>query len=210
MTNKFQTFFEKPYEEISKALSLFVRDQYKILDIGCNNGNLEEKIDRISKGCFVHCVDIDKKVIEELKNRKYQNITVSATAQDANQFLEGTNLQALDIILINATLHEINDSSNQPEYLLWFFRKARQLLAPKRRVILGDYYYPKHVSDKDVKEYMEHQFKEINHADPRHKFVNPRLIRDTVDQLSLNIDHYNEIKAVEGIDRRYYVFAITL
>jgi SAM-dependent methyltransferase len=206
MTNKFQTFFEKPYEEIKAVLARAIKDKYKILDLGCNNGNLEQEIDGIARNCWVYCVDNDSKALEQLKSRKYHDLGVGAINQDANTFLVDTKLQGLDAILINATLHEINDVKNQSQYLDFLFGKASDMLGDNGQMIIGDYFYPADVTESEVEAYKEHQLNEIGHADAREKFVSPELIIQKALENGFSLEYSNSLRAVEQINRRYLSF----
>jgi SAM-dependent methyltransferase len=210
MTNRFQTFFEAPYDEIKTVIARNIRSGDRILDLGCNNGNLEEWINEIICGCTVYAVDIDSAAVDVLKGKRYGRTEVVPYVQDANAFLKSTSLCGLDTILINTTLHEINNFGNQAGYLDGFFSRAKELLGKGGRIIVGDYFYPQNVSDEEVRQYMEYQQKAINHADARGKFVAPELLRQRAEANGFETAYSDEIRAVEEIDRRYYTFVFRL
>lgn len=57
---------------------------------------------------------------------------------------------------------------------------------------------------------MQYQKKKINHADPRERFISPAFIQIKTEKNGLCIDYFNEIRAVQQIDRRYYSFVLSL
>jgi len=206
MTNKFQTFFEKPYHEICHLIKRYVKDKYSVIDLGCNNGNLIDEIEAHKTGCVVYGVDTDAKAIKAIKNKKYQKIIVKVFKQDANKFLKTSNLTKVNVILINATLHEINNSEDQAEYLDWFFQTISKILKKNGLIIVGDYYYSNQVSNKEAESYIKYQRKMIHHADARNKFIFPILLRSKALKHGYSLVYSKEFRAVKEIDRRYYTF----
>jgi SAM-dependent methyltransferase len=206
--NKFLTFFSRPYEEMESVISKYLSDGQQIMDIGSNDGAIAGMVDKYHTGCIVHCVDIDTNALEKLGKRKFQNTAIRGYNQDANQFLAEDNLSRLDAVVINAALHEINTPYNQQSYLYSFFDQCRKKLRPEGRLIIGDYYYPDHVSDEEVQAYMAHQLAEIGHADPRNKFINPCMLAQIAENSELYPVFFSENPAVKGIDRRYYIFVM--
>lgn len=201
--NKYQTYFKKPYEELEKTLSE-VECASSILDLGSNSGTIASILDKYDLHCYVHCVDIDKIALKQIDKNSYKTTGVKIHHADANEFLSESYLNDLDYIILNATLHEINNPEDQRSYLSYFFEECKSKLNDNGKIIIGDYYYADDVSDEAVKEYMQQQMREINHADSREKFVKPSLIREVAEELGFCIEKEIEIPAVEGIDRRYY------
>jgi SAM-dependent methyltransferase len=207
--SKFEVFFDAPYTEIKSALSDHIKTDDQILDIGANQGNLEDFLDTQGGHHQIQCVDTDDLALEQLKGKQYKNLEISAVTSDANQFLK-TFDGKVDVVLINATLHEINDPANQANYLRQLFNKAKEMLKPGGRIIIGDYYYPDDVSDEEVERFIAYQRQAINHADGREKFVKPELISDIATKEGYKVVFNKEIQAVKEIDRRYYVIVIAI
>ncbi len=205
---RFQTFFEEPYKEVKKAIAENIKDGFRIIDLGCGEGGPEEEINLKFKKCIVYCIDQDKKSLETLKNKKFENVSVEIIEKDANEFLNETALQDIDVILINAVLHEINDPSSRKLYLKVFFKIFNRILKEGGKVILGDYFYPSEVSDKEVEEFIEYQKKEIGHADKRNKFVGPEILKKTAGKEGFKVSYFNDIRAVKEINRRYYCLVL--
>lgn len=206
MTNEFQTFFDKPYHEIIRTINHYISDNTSIIDLGCNNGNLEDEIERNKSGCTIYGVDSNKEALETIKNKNYKKIMVQTFVQDANEFFLTTTLSGIDTILINATIHEINDPKNQREYLARFFQTAWKILHKGGKIIVWDYYYHDNVSEEEFQRYLEYQRKSINHADSREKFILPDIIKSEAIENWYTLVYENELRAVKEIDRRYYCF----
>jgi len=209
MSNKYQDFFEKPYKEIRNVLKEQITPNSRILDIGCNNGNLEKEIDTYGFNAFVYCLDNDSLELDKLRNEHFSNIDISVLESDANAFLSYRKLRNIDYIILSATLHEINTPDNQPEYLDDFFTKVNSMLSEDGKIIIADYYYHPSVSDSEVHKYMLHQIKAIHHADTRKKFVLPETLVLAAKKNGFKVDYENELRAVKEIDRRYYSFVFS-
>lgn len=201
--NKYKIFFEKPYEEISQVLNTFLRDNNTIIDIGCGDGILEDKIENF-KECTIHCVDLDKESLDKLLYKGYRN-NIIPYLDDANKFIRGYYRRDVDVILLNATLHEINDHANKEQYISCIFEKFSQILKPNGIVVVGDYFYPEYLSDKEIEKFVEYQKAVIGHADPGYKFVNPALLEKVARNKRFALEYESDIRAVEEIDRRYYI-----
>jgi len=205
--SKFEVFFEEPYREIKAVLDQEIKPGAVILDIGVNQGNLEDHLEQKGELHQIDCVDIDEESLSKLIGKEYKNLTINVTKSDANEFLDQYNSK-VDVILINATLHEINTPQDQPAYLEWLFEKVKKILKPGGKIIIGDYYYSDEVSDEEVADFIAYQQKTINHADARNKFIKPELIEQLAEESGYEIEPRREILAVKEIDRRYYVLVI--
>ena len=126
--SKFETFFDAPYNEIKGVLKDAVLPGQRVLDLGANKGNLEDFLDTLDSPLDVECVDTDEEALEELRVKKFENLAVGIVLADANEFIEGYTGDAIDVVLINATLHEINTPDNQREYLRHFFERMAAIL----------------------------------------------------------------------------------
>ncbi len=203
--NKYQTLFEVPYQELKKALDKYILDGQTVMDLGCNNGNLEVEIDNIKNGCTIYAVDFDAKALKELELRKFKTSKVEVINSDINIFLKNDVRKDIDAVVLSATLHEINTPSDQENYLLDLFKNLCGRLNPRGVIIIGDFYYPDNISDEDVKSYMVQQLREIGHADARNKFIKPELIKSVADRTGFSIEYSNEFRAIKEIDRKYVV-----
>jgi len=204
--SKYEVFFDRPYALVKEAMAKYIESGNHLVDIGVNQGNLEDFLE--TKGKYtVDCVDVEEEAISKLKAKNYQNIEINPTVGDANEYIDNYESQA-NVILINATLHEINNPADQRAYLEHFLGKAKGMLGEDGRIIIGDYYYPDHVTDEEVAGFIEYQKKAINHADAREKFVRPELIKEMAVRFGFELEHFEEIRAVEEIDRRYYVIVL--
>ena len=196
--------FKKPYEILEQIMRAEIGNGDSVLDIGSNAGTIARIIDKYKQGCLVHCVDIDKEALNNLNENNFETTKVKSYCVHANEFLNVSSLNELDVIVINSTLHEINNPLNQREYMSDFFGLCKQMLKPVGKIIIGDYYYPAYVSDEDVAKYRDKQIREINHADSREKFVEPSLIWESALESQLHVVKQVEIPATRDIDRRYY------
>ena len=203
--NKYQAYFVGPYEEMKKAISLYISDHSKVVDLGANNGNLEVEIDKVKSNCFVYCVDIDNAALKELSQRKFNSTQVEIISSDANKFITESKLENLDAILVNTTIHEINDFKDQEKYLKWFFNSMGKWLKTGGVVIIGDTYYPTYLKDSEVEKYRERQMRDIKHANAREMFVPPDLIKKVATANGFDLIYSNEVSAANEIDRRYVV-----
>lgn len=207
--SKFEVFFDAPYAEIKAAMSRHIKSGFNILDIGANQGNLEDYLENSGGQYQIQCVDIDAQALDKLDQKQYQNIETSIVQSDANSFIENyEGIADQNAILLNATLHEINSPADQRQYLEQLFAKARAILKADGIIIIGDYYYPDDVTDVEVARFTEYQKKAINHADARNKFVKPELIEEVAADSGFNVEEAKEIRAVQEIDRRYYVIVL--
>ena len=128
MPNKLQTHFKKPYEEINNLLSRYISDGDAVVDLGCGDGNLEDEIEKRKSGCLVYAIDLDPEVLSKLTEKKYKKITVKILNQNVNYFLETNGLSDIDVVLMNAVIHETNASAEQSRYLDRFFDESGKLL----------------------------------------------------------------------------------
>ncbi|MFA5872231.1 MAG: methyltransferase domain-containing protein [Parcubacteria group bacterium] len=207
MPNKFQTLFEKPYGEIFKLIDKYVSDGDVVVDLGCGDGVLEEKIENLKIGCLVYGVDLDPEALSGLAKKKFNNINVKILNQNVNYFLETSGLSSdVDVVVMNAVIHETNASADQGEYLNRFFRETGKILKKGGKIIIGDYYYHPDAPNEEVEEYIERQKEEIGHADARNKFILPDLLISKARENGFSKNYSNEFRVVEEIDRRYYTF----
>jgi len=202
--NKYETHFKRPYELLDKTIESVISGGNQVLDLGSSSGTVASMVDRHHRNCLVHCVDIDKESLGRIEEHPLDSTRTLSYPSDTNEFLTSSGLSGLDAITINATLHEINNPSNQRDYLRFFLESCKEKMKESGSIVVGDYYYPPHVSDEDVAEYMRQQLEEIGHADSREKFVLPSLIWEMVLESGLYVTKQIEIPAVKGIDRRYY------
>jgi SAM-dependent methyltransferase len=219
---EFKKFFEGPYDKLDKAVGTYVQDGQRIIDIGAGAGTVEKGIESRNSGCKIVCVDLSEKALQELKSLNFERNQVMPVVEDANDFLNANQAKDVDTVIINATLHEINDFDHQGEYLEDFFIKIRKMANLGSKVIIGDYFYPenfgpdateedKGVSDAEVQEFMEYQKKAINHADDRKKFVDPDLLKRKATEQGFHLISETNIRAegpespVGHINRRYYL-----
>lgn len=208
MTNKYQDFLKEPYDEMITLISEWIKSGNRILDIGANNGNLEDVINQRFDGCIVYCIEGDKDVIRDLKSKNYNKIKVEVINECINEFLLKTDIANIDVILTNNTIHEINDVKNQASYLEGFFGAIRRILKKDGIVIMGDLYYPPYLKEADVESYRQYQKSKIDHADSREKFVSPILVEKKARENDFTVVYKKEIRAVREIDRRYYSFVL--
>ncbi len=206
--SKFETFFDAPYNEIKDALKDVVKPGQRVLDLGANKGNLEDYMDSLGGSVTVECVDTDEQALEELGAKQFENLEIQIIPSDANELIESHSEGAVDVVLVNATLHEINTPADQRAYLAHFFERMRAILRQDGKVVVGDYYYPDSVTDEEVASFMEYQLKAINHADTRDKFVKPELLCEVGQEGGFLVEQQKEIRAVKEIDRRYYIVVL--
>lgn len=209
LASRLASSFTPPYKEIHKVIKKIIHKSSIIIDIGSNDGMIEEYIDETKLPHTVFCLDVNKEALKELKKRKFKYIAIKTIHQDANSFLAITK-QRFDVILINNTLHETNTPTDQASYLDIFFRNIKKMLKPSGKLILADHYYAKHLSDQKVADYIEQQFKKIKHASNRKEFILPGLIKQKIKQHGLTITYSSECRVTNLIDKRYYVFVIGL
>ena len=205
MTNVFESQFPPAYIEITKAVNRYIANGDVIFDIGCNNGNLDDVINEKFSNCTIHAVDIDRASLEKIKTDQFKKNKIIVINKDANGLLSNPPVSKVDVVLINATLHEINNPEKREFYLTDFFRKVSNVLKDGGRLIIGDYFYPPALSDESVNAYVEKQMKEIGHADARDKFVPPSMLQEFGRKAGFNIVYTKDIQAVPEIDRRYVV-----
>jgi SAM-dependent methyltransferase len=213
--SEFAEFFSGVYKIVSEKILEHLKNGDHVLDLGCQKGFLEVEISFKKKDCIILGVDIDNVAVNRFNEYNSTNIipkviennnSISAIVCDANNYLASSLKKEFDFILINATLHEINDAENREDYLTDFFHKLYQTAKPGGKLVIGDYFYPPEISDEDVNDFMEHQLETIGHADAREKFVDPELLREKAEEAGLRVLEYENIRAVKEIDRRYYLF----
>jgi SAM-dependent methyltransferase len=201
--SKYEIFYNRLYQNFHTVLRETIKKASEVLDIGCNDGPIEEALKDLN--ISFHCLDLDANALQRLAARNLPGITIYDT--DANAFMKKNNMN-LDAITLSATLHEINDNNNQEEYMRRFFNNAKHLLKPEGKIIIGDFYYPKTLKAEDIKGFMEYQYAEIKHADPAHYFVSPAIIRKTAEESGFKIALYKNMRAVKEINRRYYIMVL--
>ena len=167
--------FNKPYEEIRKVIKDNIHKSSMIIDIGCNDGKIEDYIDELGFPNTVYCLDINGESLKKLNQRKFKNTIIRTIHQDANKFLQSAEPGQFDVVIINNTLHETNTPDNQAVYLDTFFERLKHTTKTNGTVILADHYYAKNLSDKEVTAYIREQYKRIKHASTRKEFILPEL-----------------------------------
>lgn len=207
LKTKYQLFSPRIYEEMQAVLASNVTPGSKILDLGPYEGNNEIFLDGLGLKVDIDCVDIDKEALEVLATEEFQNITVSITHADGNEFLANYTKQ-VDIVLSSASIHELNNPKSQWSYMNWFFSRANEVLVPGGKVVIGDLYFPDWIPDEVVEEFRKWQWEAIKHASSREEFVFPELIEETAQANGFELVSKKEIRAMREIDRRYYVFVL--
>lgn len=204
--NKYETFLKEAYEEIKSLINEHINDGSVVVDLGCNNGNLEDEIESTKFRCTIYGIEIDQVALKDFRNKKYINNNVEIVEQNANEFLSETEISNADAVLIHAVIHELNDPVDQLAYLDGFFQNARRILKDGGKIILGDLYYDPSVSDEEVEDFMKYQLKMIGHADARNKFILSELLKTKAEEHGFSVEYSNEFRAVKEINRRYYSF----
>lgn len=199
--------FGPAYELLGNSLKRVVKNSPQIIDIGCNDGKIEDLIDEIGAGNKVVAVDINDEALKPLKEKEYKSIKVETFCGDGNSFLENSSEKA-DLLIINSTLHELNTPEDQAGYLDNFFKRLDNILKPNGKIILGDHYYDVNLSDEEVAAYIVEQFKKIKHADARNKFILPELLKQKIQEHGYDILDFNEVRVTPEINKRYYLFVI--
>lgn len=200
-------FFSPAYELFENIISSkkYIRLYDRVLDIGASDGKIEGYIDKLGLKNEIVAVDLNEKALAELAKKKYISIEVETICEDGNEFL-GPNKEKFDLVIVNNTLHELNDPSNQAGYLDDFLENINGILSDGGRVILGDHYYSPGLTDDRVAEYVERQLQLIGHADPRGKFILPDLLKNKIIENGYEILEEDEVRVTDEIDKRYYVF----
>ena len=210
--SKYEAFLEAPYKKFKEILPKMLQPGQKIIDIGSSLGNIESYIDNLGIDCDITCIDIDQEALNKLKSKEFHHVKTLVVNSEANAFIDNLpNEEKADLVILNATLHEINTPEDQRNYLTIMLAKLRDHLTENGRVIIGDYYYPDELSDEEVNEYIDFQARTINHADARNKFVKPDLLKEVASEVGFDIEDLGEdteIRAVKQIDRRYYVVSL--
>jgi SAM-dependent methyltransferase len=224
---EFNKFFEGPYGELDTVVQTLVQDNQRIIDIGAGAGTVEKRIEETKEGCQIVCVDLSEKALQELKRTEFTKNQVMPLVEDANVFLSANNAKDVDVVIVNATLHEINDFENREKYLDSFFQNIRKMLKVGSKLIIGDFIYPSNsspdapeeersVTDEEVERFKEYQQSTINHADDRIKFVDPKLVKQKAAEHGFNLVDEANIKAepdespVGDINRRYYLLTFEM
>lgn len=204
--SKFETHFEEPYKVIKYILTDHVADGSFLIDIGANVGNLEDYLDQTKVGIRALCIDNDPEALGQLSSKKFNTLQAEPILSDANDFIDRYDGLPADVLLMNTTLHEICNPDQQAEYLRHLFSRVNSMVKPDGKAIFGDYFYSPDVSDDDVAAYMEQQMREINHADARGKFVDPKLLMKVAKECGYDARRFSSIAAATGIDRLYYAY----
>lgn len=203
-STKFETFSPRIYEEMHAVLLANVVPGSKILDLGPFEGNLEMFLNTLGHSFDIDAVDVDENALRVLAEKELENIAVNIIHQDGNEFLRNYDKQ-VDLVLSSASIHELNDPSDQKGYLDWFFTRMSDIVVPGGKVIIGDLYFPDHISDEVVEEFRVWQWEAIKHASSRDQFVYPELIEAAALSHGFELVSKKEIRAMKDIDRRYYV-----
>jgi SAM-dependent methyltransferase len=204
MSSKFERFVPLSYDLIKPIVSAIIKPEDRILDLGPFEGNMEDFIDNLGGSNQIEAVEIDEAALKVLSAKSFANIKVNPIHMDANDYLRECDGQ-FDLVLSSASIHEMNDPSNQETYLNWFFARINQLLSKGGKVIIGDLYFPAWIPDDEVDAFRKYQWETIKHASERREFVFPELIDAAASQNGFALISKKEIRAVKEIDRRYYV-----
>jgi spermidine synthase len=202
--SKYEMFVPLSYDEIKPVIAANIAPGSTILDLGPYEGNLEEYLESLDQPFNIDAVDIDGDAIKVLAAKTFGNITVNCIHSDGNDFLRDYN-QKVDVVLSSASIHELNNPEDQEGYLDWFFGRLQEILVDGGKAIIGDLYFPDHVSDEAVEAFRLFQLNTINHASARNQFIKPELIEAAALTHGFTLVSKKEIRAVKEIDRRYYV-----
>ena len=137
----------KNYDKIMNILE--VKDNYKILDVGCGTGKLLSMIRNKNNKVDLYGIDISPKMIEKAKSKKIKN--VSLKVGDAEK-LEFDNDQ-FDILITSESFHHYPYPSKA-------LKEFRRVLKPNGLLILCDMYRP-----TPVRQFMNFMFNFTNTGD---------------------------------------------
>lgn len=202
--NLYQSYFPKAYEMLTKVVCAEVLEGQSVLDLGCARGFVCEIIDRNVSSSIVYCVDKDSDALDELRRKNFERIQVIVINEDVNSFLSEAEL-TVDAAIMNAALHEVSYGEKE-SYLRNFFYWCRRLNV--RKILLGDYYFPKDISDEDVAISISKQLQELGHADEREKFYDPNMIVEVALKNDLFAEIVCEIDVENVPFKRHYIVKI--
>lgn len=206
MDTKFTIWSPAIYARMQFHLGNILSAGMKILDLGPYEGNLEDFMDKWGFDLSVIAIDIDENALAILNEKTFNSIEVCPIKMDGNYYLENYTPDPLfDLVLSSASIHELNDPNDQPRYLDWFFTQLNRILKPGGKAIIADLYFPSWITDEEVDSFRQFQWETIHHASERKEFVFPELIDEMAMRNGFRLVSKEEIRAVEEIDRRYYV-----
>jgi len=214
---KFSEFFEDCYVRFAHVLIDKTKDGSAVLDIGCGAGSAERLMAPYVKNCTITGVDSDEAALHQFQRDQTARLEAGdnharLVCEDANDFLDSANISGQDTLILNATLHEINDPNDRENYLRSLFSNMQRIVALGGKVVIGDYYYEDSVTDEEVERFMVYQKSKIGHADARHKFVKPPEILPIAKEFGFVVgsEGVQIMQAVkkEQIDRKYYLICL--
>jgi Methylase involved in ubiquinone/menaquinone biosynthesis len=132
IANTYDTSLEGKYTEIFKQKMLElcdVKEGDKVLDVGCGNGKLIDKISHKAK-IKAYGIDISPNMIKECKSQ-YPDIEFAVTSGEKLPFDDGS----FDIVTICCVLHHLHNPSK-------FFEEAKRVLVKDGIIIVGEPCYP--------------------------------------------------------------------
>lgn len=220
----FNEFFKPAYAKLEGAIAEVIHDDQDVLDIGAGSAIAEGFIAKRASRCNVVCVENDPKMVEFLKLKfspppkrlRHDHIVKSemkgtVVEMDANKYLtQNEQANTEDLVILNATLHEMCDPDKKDEYLDFLFNSLKTKLRPGGRLIIGDYYYydkgENAVSDEEFEQFMKIQIALAGHADQRDKFLSPEQVEQKAQEHEFKTQRFKMIRAAREVDRKYYLF----
>ena len=226
--NEAYDLFDSHLSEVIEELSKDKRE-LRILDIGtgCHPRYLFH-LSKIAKetNISIDFVCIDKariKLDEYLGSFKYKCIETHNKVIVLNEDINISNsgkikitksvkdLAPFDIVLINATVHELHVNYAIDDYFPQFFESLSGILTKSGLLFIGDYYFPSYMTYYDRRRMVELQYQESNHADPPEAFIEPDLLSkyfisyfNVLQHKQILLSPYDD----KDLKKLYYVFVL--
>jgi SAM-dependent methyltransferase len=201
---KFEGYFVDTYSMLEQVLREEFRDDMSILDLGSGNCTVASLIDRHHKDCFIYCLDNDPNAFKDIPEMT-NNTGISTYPEDANKFMDCLTPE-FDAISIHAALHHMSDPMDHEGYVRRLLTKCNSGLREEGLLLIGDYYFPVHVSDEEVEMIRQRQLAKIGHADPREMFVDPTIILKAAEKWE--VKRYFNFRIEPDVDKRYYLMIL--
>ncbi len=198
--------------ELKRVLKL-IKQPLKVLDVGCGTGyTVNVMIATKTKGTYLG-IDTSEQSLAILENKKKNshNMSLKTICCSAQALLNKTNgdhiLKKLgtkpNLIVCNASFHQINKTFPHIELLIKAFHK---LLRKDGIIILGDYFYPEHLSKAQISKSRQWIRKQIGQNPTKASgFLSPNTISKMLTSVGFSIKTANICRANDVIDLNYYI-----
>lgn len=198
-----------------KQVLKFIKQPLKVFDVGCGTGYMANlMIAAKTKGTYVG-MDTSEQSLAILKNKTKvsHNLNLKTMCCPAQALLKKIKRNDIhkklgtkpNLIVCNASFHQINKTFPHIELLIKAFH---DLLQQDGMILLGDYFYPEHLTKAQILISRQWIRKQIGQNPTKASgFLSLATISGMLESAGFEIKRTRTCKANDKIDLNYYVLS---